>query len=81
VSLRDCSCGKPVRLSASRVTVNRKRGVWHGIVHIGDSSMACDGPWDCVALKPYCKDETQREYAKLMRRWNEPLPAPPEPPK
>ena len=65
-----CSCGQAVRLRAMRVSLGRRRGVAHWIEH-EDSSPACNGPWQCAALKPYVKDETQREYAKLKRRWEE----------
>lgn len=63
-----CLCGQDVRLRVIKIAVNRKRGVAHWIEHV-DGSRACGGPWECVALKPYVKDETQREYAKLKRRW------------
>ena len=66
--MNDCECGKPVRLGATRITLNRKRGVAHAILH-QDGTAACHGEWVCIALKPYCKDIEQREYAKLVRRW------------
>jgi hypothetical protein len=51
-----------------KVSVNRRRGVAHWIDHV-DGTPACGGNWTCVALKPYARDESQREYAKLMQRW------------
>ena len=68
--MHTCHCGKEVRLGAQRITVERRSGVYHYIVH-RDETDACDGPWTCIAVKPYPKDETQREYAKMIRRWNE----------
>lgn len=72
MSLNPCKkCGGPVRLSAIRLTVNRKRGVGHSIVHLGLSS--CDGTdgFSCAAFKPYPRRQEDREYHKLMARWNE----------
>jgi hypothetical protein len=66
----DCKCGKPVRLGANRLTVNRKRGVAHYIAHT-DGSPACGGDWTCIALKPYPKVEAEKAYSKLVARWNE----------
>ena len=68
--MTNCHCGTPVRLRVIRVSVNRKRGVAHWIEH-EDGTAACGAPneWSCVALKPYPKDESQREYAKLKARW------------
>jgi len=66
----DCKCGKPVRLGANRMTINRRQGVYHYIVH-RDESPACNGPWDCVAIKPYPKVEADKPYAKLIARWEQ----------
>lgn len=67
--MTDCICGLPVRLGASRITVNRKRGVYHYIAHLNSGTPACGGDWTCAALKPYPKDESQRESRKLVARW------------
>lgn len=75
--MHDCPiCGKPVRLGAYRLSVNRKRGVGHYIAHRDGSPMHERG-WDCVMLKPYPKNESERPYRKLIDRWE----AIPEPPK
>jgi hypothetical protein len=50
--LKDCpKCGKPVRLGAYRITINRKHGVGHYIIHMDGSPMHNPG-WDCITLKP-----------------------------
>lgn len=66
--MTDCHCGRAVRLRVVRISINRRRGVSHWIEHI-DGTPACGGPWDCAALKPYPRDEAQRESAKLRQRW------------
>lgn len=67
--MTNCRCGKPVRLSATRIAANRRRGVAHSILHQSEGLPACGGPWVCAALKPYPKDEAQRESRKLIARW------------
>ena len=67
--MKDCVCGKPVRLSATRITVNRRRGVAHAIVHMNGGSVCISGDWTCAAMKPYPKNEDERESRKLMSRW------------
>lgn len=70
--MKDCKCGKPVRLGAYKVSVNRKRGVAHYIAH-ADGSSNCEflasDVWACSMLKPYPLSPADREYAKLMSRW------------
>jgi hypothetical protein len=66
----DCKCGKPVRLGAHRITVDRKRGVYHYINHT-DGTRACGDGWDCIAVKPYPKIEADKPYAKLVARWEQ----------
>ena len=68
-AMTNCPCGQPVRLSAVRISVNRKRGVAHAILHCNNGTPACGDSWTCAALKPYPKDEAEREYAKLKARW------------
>ena len=65
--MRPCKCGKPVRLGAYKIRVNRKNGVVHYIAHIGDGAVLQG--WNCVALKPYPKDKAHAEYQKLLDRW------------
>lgn len=69
----DCDCGKPVRLGASPVRANRKKGVYHYIAH-ADFSADCEflkaGDWDCAMLKPYPKSETDKPYVQMMARWD-----------
>ena len=71
--MRDCQCGKPVRLGAIRVKVNRNSGVLNYVAH-ADMSPDCeylkDGKWDCVALKPYAKRKEDKPYAQLIKRWD-----------
>ena len=66
--LPQCEHGRMVRLSAQRVRLDRRTGVWHGIVH-RDDGRVCRADLTCVALKPYPKDEQQREYRKLLDRY------------
>ena len=69
MSLRDCKCGKPVRLGARKIRVNRKQGVYHYIAHM-DGETAINGQWCCAMFKPYPKDTNDREYKRMMDRWN-----------
>jgi hypothetical protein len=64
-----CICGQRVRLSAVKTRVNGRAGVYHRIVHADDGRAACGGDWSCYAEKPYPKDDGQREYRKLLDRW------------
>ena len=63
----DCKCGKPVRLGAEHMTLNRKRGVYHYINHM-DGTRACGEQWDCVMLKPYPPDP-EKPRIKMVARW------------
>lgn len=78
--MTDCTCGRPVRLRAYKVSVSvggrRKTGVGHWIEHM-DGSKACGGPWDCVALKPYPKVRSQRESQRLLDKWEQVAAKPP----
>jgi hypothetical protein len=55
-------------MGAQRVTIGRRRGVAHYITHT-DGSRLCDDGWDCVSLKPYPNAENDREWIKLLQRW------------
>ena len=68
--MTDCPCGKPVRLRATRITVNRKSGVAHWIEHTDGSPMHEGEDWSCAMLKPYPKQESERPRAKMVERWN-----------
>jgi hypothetical protein len=67
--MTNCACGREVRLRAIRVTAYRRRGVGHWIEHTDGSPVCPPGDWRCVAMKPYAKNESEREYARLQRRW------------
>ena len=64
-------CNGTVRLGATRVTVNRKRGVAHYIEHHDRNTNVCEGTkgWSVVMFKPYPK--TDAPYIEMMRRWEE----------
>ena len=64
-----CICGKPVRLGAYRITINRKRGVAHYIAHRDGSAMH-GSIWECFSFKPYPNNEEDKNWNKLMQRWN-----------
>jgi hypothetical protein len=66
--MRPCACGKAVMLRAMRIVVNRGRYIVHWIEH-ADGSKGIPDEWKCSACKPYPKESSQREFAKLMRRW------------
>lgn len=67
--MRDCKCGKKVRLGAYRISVNRRKGIVHNILHSDGSAMDTDEDWGCSALKPYSKNEADRPYQKMMEKW------------
>ena len=69
--MRDCpKCGKPVRLGANRISVNRKRGVYHYIAHADGSTFCYEpGEWSTVMLKPYPKREADRPRFQMCQRW------------
>jgi len=70
MSLANCKkTGKPVRLSAVRITVNGKRGVAHCIAYMGGG--VPEGDWSCAMLKPYPKNEDERPCRQMVKRWNE----------
>jgi len=70
MSLANCKkTGRPVRLSAMRISVNRKRGVAHCIVYM-DGGVP-EGDWSCAAMKPYPKNEADRPSRQMIKRWNE----------
>ena len=70
-SLKNCpACGKPVRLGATKIRVNRKPGVAHYIAHTDGSPMHANG-WDCAAMKPYPVRAEDKPWAQLCARWND----------
>jgi hypothetical protein len=70
--MTNCTCGKPVRMGAYRITVNRKRGVCHYIEHAGEGTKPCiGGDWGCAMLKPYPKNDADKPWKKLLARWEE----------
>lgn len=68
--MKDCPCGKPVRLGAFRITVNRKRGIAHYIEHMDGSRCENTKKWTCSMMNPYLK-EPNRPMDLLIASWNE----------
>ena len=60
-------CGGEVRLSAMKISINRKRGVAHSIVHYG-KSCGSDKDYSCAMMKPYPKED--RPVDQMIDRWN-----------
>jgi hypothetical protein len=68
MSLRDCKCGRPVRLGGHKVRFNGRQGVFHYIAHTnGESPVGKE--WSCVAFKPYPKDDADKPYRQMVNRW------------
>ncbi len=67
--MKNCTCGKAVRLRAVAISVNRRRGVSHWIEHMDGSKVCLAGDWGCAALKPYAKVESERPSRQLIARW------------
>jgi len=61
--MRDCICGKRVRLRAMRIT----RGVANWIEHMDSTAPCVSGHWSCAMFKPYPKPT---EGQRLVQRWN-----------
>lgn len=59
-----------MRLGAERVTFNRKRGVIHYIVHMDGAGVCVDGVWTSIMFKPYPKDEADKGWNKMIKRWD-----------
>lgn len=76
VDRRACHCGKEVRLRVSRITWHRRRGLTHWIEHADGTKVCIPGEWSCAEFKPYQQRAEDRDYAKLLRRWDEASPAP-----
>lgn len=70
MAVNNCTkCGGKIRLGAHRVSLNRRRGVYHYLAHMTGDCDTTKG-WDCSMLKPYPEaGETPRE--KMVERWNE----------
>jgi hypothetical protein len=67
--MKNCPiCGKPVRMGAYHITVNRRRGVAHYIAHLDGSPMHEPG-WECSMMKPYPVNKADTPYQKLIDRW------------
>lgn len=69
--LIDCKCGKPVRLGAIKLTVNRRKGISHYITHM-DGSLCRElnlMEWQVSMLKPYPKNLEDKPYWLMMQRW------------
>lgn len=70
--MKDCECGKPVRLRAQKITVNRHRGVTHWIEHMDGSQVCRSGEWSCAMMKPYPKNEADKPWHQMRARWEAP---------
>ena len=68
--MKDCMCGLKTRLSAHKITVNGKRGVYHSIVHMDGSAVCETGEWQTTMFKPYPKVEQDKPYRKMILRWD-----------
>ncbi len=69
--MKDCpTCGKPVWLRATNVTVNRRAGVAHWLEHQDGTPMHERG-WDTLMLKPYPKAKADRASQQMIARWND----------
>lgn len=64
----NCKCGRPVRLGAERVSMDRRRGVYHYIAHTDNGTRACGDSWDCVMFKPY-PEQSEKPWVKMLARW------------
>jgi hypothetical protein len=70
--MRPCRCGKPVRLGAFKIRVDRKPGVAHYIEHLDGSR--CDQidrrEWSSAMLKPYPKNDADKPWHQMVARWD-----------
>lgn len=64
-----CPCGRPVRLRALKIRVNRRHGITHWIEHKDGRPVCPAGDWSSVALKPYPKVEADQPWTQLRARW------------
>ena len=69
--MKNCICGKEVRLGAMKISVNRKRGVTNYILHMDGSKVCVPGDWTSVMMKPYPMPVETRPSRMLIRKWNE----------
>lgn len=69
--MNNCQCGQPVRLRATRMTINRKAGVYHYIEHVMTAD-DCKIPnaYSCYMSKPYPKKDSEHAYHGLIKTWN-----------
>lgn len=71
MSLENCpACGGEMRLGGSTFRVNRKRGVAHYIAHMKMTGCRAADGFECAAMKPYPPREADKEWNKLIARWN-----------
>jgi hypothetical protein len=61
-----------MRLAAMRITVNRKGGIAHWLVHEKEHRSKCWAAKDyvCSMFKPYPADRNDRPWFKMIERWN-----------
>lgn len=71
MTLLDCPCGKPVRLGAIKITVNRKLGVSHYISHKDGSRCDNTNKWTCAMMKPYPRRDEDKPWFKMIAYWND----------
>lgn len=70
MALANCAkCGGEVRLGAQRISVERRRGVAHYIVHLGKGCGSDDG-YACAMVKPYPKRDEEKPWFQMIERWN-----------
>lgn len=67
---RACPCGKPIRLGGSRVTVQRKRGVFHYIDHADCSPCQHTKGWSTIMMKPYPARNEDKAWFKMLAAWD-----------
>jgi len=67
--MKDCSCGKPVRLGVFRITVAGKGGVSHYIEHRNGTAVCVDGDWQCATMKPYPKNQAEKPSQQMLISW------------
>lgn len=68
--MNNCRCGVAVRLGGHRITINRKHGVVHYVAHMEQTKCLLTEGFSCLAMKPYPRREEDKEWFKLVARWN-----------
>ena len=69
-------CGGSIRLGATRISANRKRGVAHYIAHMTNPACDTTSGYSCAMLKPYPKADADTPWRQMVKRWNDENPAP-----